>query len=172
VIAAERADYRSQGWMLAKGTVHILPRADALDIAFRFDSLHDRRMRERPVELMAAPRAPQDMGYRDLSRFIEALDRSGGDANELKVERALKIAVPITCIIIALFGAPLATSTRRGGAAYGIGVSLATTVIFLVLIQLTKAVGGKGLLPPDIAAWAPNILFGIVGLVMLARVRT
>ena len=112
------------------------------------------------------------MRYQELSRFIAALERSGGDANELKVERALKIAIPITCLIIAIFGAPLATSTKRGGAAYGIGISLATTVIFLMLIQITKAIGGGGVIPPNIAAWIPNALFGVLGLVLLAKVRT
>jgi lipopolysaccharide export system permease protein len=84
----------------------------------------------------------------------------------------LKIAIPATCLIIALFGAPLATSTQRGGTAYGIGVSLATTIIFLMMIQLTKAIGGKGLIPPDLAAWIPGMIFGIIGLVLMARVRT
>jgi lipopolysaccharide export system permease protein len=88
------------------------------------------------------------------------------------VERALKIAVPFTCIIIALFGAPLATSNQRGGTAYGIAVSLATTVIFLLLVQLTKAIGGNGLIPPDYAAWIPGGIFAFIGLILLVRVRT
>jgi lipopolysaccharide export system permease protein len=92
--------------------------------------------------------------------------------NLLRVERMLKLAIPVTCLIIALFGAPLATSSQRGGAAYGIAVSLATTIFFLVLIQLTKAIGGKGLMPPDIAAWVPNLACGLFALVLLARVRT
>jgi lipopolysaccharide export system permease protein len=41
-----------------------------------------------------------------------------------------------------------------------------------MLIQLTKAVGGKALITPDVAAWLPNALFAIVGLVLLLRVRT
>ena len=89
-----------------------------------------------------------------------------------RVERALKIAIPVTCLIIALFGAPLATSTQRGGSAYGIAVSLATTMIFLLMIQLTRAIGGKGVIPPDFAAWIPGAIFGFIGLVLLARVRT
>jgi lipopolysaccharide export system permease protein len=92
--------------------------------------------------------------------------------NTIKVERALKIAVPITCIIIALFGAPLATSTQRGGAAWGIGLSLGVTVAFLIAIQLTKAIGGEGVMDPVLAAWAPNSLFAVGGLILLARVRT
>jgi lipopolysaccharide export system permease protein len=144
--------------------------APAMDISF--GSLRDRRMTEKPADLMAKPRSPQEMRFVELSRFIHSLERSGGDANLLRVERALKIAIPVTCLVIALFGAPLATSTQRGGTAYGIGLSLATTVTFLMLIQLTKAIGGKNLIAPDIAAWLPNMLFAVVGIVILARVKT
>jgi lipopolysaccharide export system permease protein len=84
----------------------------------------------------------------------------------------LKIAIPVTCIIIAFFGAPMATSSQRGGAAFGIGLSLITTVLFLLIIQLTKAVGSKGLIPPDLAAWIPNVLFLFISLILMARVRT
>jgi len=134
--------------------------------------MRDKNFVERPTDMMAKPRSPQEMRYRELTRFIGALERSGGDANSLRVERALKIAIPVTCIIIALFGAPLATSTQRGGAAYGVGVSLAVTVVFLMLVQLTKAIGSKGLMPPDLAAWVPSAIFATLGVVLLGRVRT
>ncbi len=162
---------RGGAWVVGRGSVHLIPDSTG-DITFSFDSLRDRHLSERPGDLLATPKSPQEMRYKELSRFIAALERSGGDANELKVERALKISIPVTCIIIALFGAPLATSTQRGGAAYGVGVSLATTVVFLMLIQLTKAVGQKGLIMPDLAAWIPNIAFGVVGAWLLSRVRT
>ena len=121
-----------------------------------------------PLDLTETPRDPQDLGYRELGRYIAALERSGGDANVLRVERALKIAIPVTCIIIVLFGAPLATSTQRGGAAYGVGISLGTTVLFLILIQLTKAIGGQAIVRPELAAWLPSMLFGTVGLLLVA----
>ncbi len=172
VIAALNAKWDTTGgWRLGQGHMHIVPDSGP-DIAFSFASLIDRKLTERPADLLATPKAPQDMGFRDLGKFIRALERSGGDVNELKVERMLKIAIPVTCIIIALFGAPLATSTQRGGAAYGIGVSLATTVIFLMLIQLTKAIGGKGLVPAEAAAWIPNMIFAVMGMILLARVKT
>ena len=119
------------------GEMHVISDTTP-SMVLSFGALDDRHMRERPVDLMAKPRDPHEMRYAELSRFIRALERSGGDANLLRVERTLKIAIPVTCLVIALFGAPLATSTQRGGTAYGIGLSLAITVIFLMLIQLTK----------------------------------
>ena len=160
------------GWTLQNGYLHIIPDS-ANSFGLSFKTLVDNQLAEQPLDLTARDKAPQDMGYRELGRFIAAMERSGADANTLRVERMLKIAIPVTCMIIVLFGAPLATSTQRGGAAYGIGVSLGTTVIFLIMIQLMKAVGGKGVIqPPELAAWMPSIVFAVVGSILLARVRT
>ena len=172
LIAAEKAKWQANpGWMLEKGEMKLVSDS-APDFSITFARMLDKRFPERPTDMMAKPRSPQEMRYKELSRFIRAQERSGGDANVLRVERALKLAIPVTCVIIALFGAPLATSTQRGGTAYGIAISLATTVVFLMLIQLTKAIGGSGLMPPDLAAWVPGALFGLVGLVLMVRVRT
>jgi lipopolysaccharide export system permease protein len=158
-------------WMLGQGMMHVVSDT-ATSFSMSFSSMEDRRMTERPVDLLARPRDPQTMRFAELTAFIRALERSGGDANLLRVERMLKVAVPVTCLVIALFGAPLATSTQRGGTGYGIGISLATAVTFLMLVQLTKAIGKEGILPPDIIGWLPDILFGAIALVLLGRVQT
>lgn len=173
LLAATQANYRdpASGWVLRRGTVHVIG-GELDDVAIHFDSSYNRQMIEKPQELLANARSPQEMRWGELGRFIAALDRSGADTNVLKVERALKIAIPVTCLVIVLFGAPLATSTQRGGTAFGVGISLATTVIFLMLIQLTKAIGGKGLIAPELAAWIPNAVFAVIGTYLFARVRT
>ncbi|MBM3907792.1 MAG: LptF/LptG family permease [Gemmatimonadetes bacterium] len=160
-----------QRWTLHNGVLHLLP-TDSMNITVAFDSLRDRRMTEAPKALMASSKVPDEMTFAELGAFIDALERSGSDVGALKVGRMLKIAIPATCLIIMLFGAPLATSTQRGGTAFGVGISLGTTVIFLMLVQLTQAIGSKGLVPPNLAAWLPGIVFGTVGVVLLARVRT
>ena len=160
-----------KGWLLRSGVVHVLT-GDSSNFTVSFDSLRDRHLTEPPRNLLANQKAPEEMGYVELGKFIKSMERSGTDVNQLRVERMLKIAIPATCVIIMLFGAPLATSSQRGGAAYGVGVSLGTTVIFLMLVQLTQAVGGKGLVNPELAAWLPGMLFLVVGGALLARVRT
>ncbi len=172
LIAAKRGKWDpATGWTLSEGVLHVLPDSMS-NHTFRFDSLRDASFAEPPASLMANPKAPAEMGYRDLGRFIAAMERSGTDVNKLRVERMLKLAIPATCFIIMLIGAPLATSTQRGGTAYGIGISLATTVIFLMLLQLTQAIGAGGLILPEIAAWIPGAIFLLIGSVLLYRVRT
>ena len=172
IVIAAQGNWRGErGWLLSDGWVHIMP--DSLsNLSIQFDSLRDRHFTEQPIHLMANPKAPAEMGYRDLGRFIHAMERSGADVRKLRVERMLKIAIPVTCVIIMLIGAPLATSTQRGGTAYGVAISLATTVVFLVLLQLTQAIGASGLVMPELAAWLPGTLFAAVGTVLLIKVRT
>jgi lipopolysaccharide export system permease protein len=164
-------DTTARRWTLLSGTLHIVPDSSR-DFAFAFDSAREKKFDEAPVELTSLPRSPDEMRFGELRRFIGSLERSGANTNELKVELSLKIALPVTCLIIALFGAPLATSTQRGGFALGIGISLGTTITFLIMIQIMKAVGQGGVIPPYLAAWLPSILFGAIGIVLLTKVRT
>ncbi|MDE3054521.1 MAG: LptF/LptG family permease [Gemmatimonadota bacterium] len=171
VVSTDRAQWKGGHWDLGSGVMHLVTDSGpGFTIGFR--KARDNQFREQPNDMMTRAHLPDEMRYEELSRFITAMERSGADVNEWKVERALKIAIPVTCFIIALFGAPLATSNQRGGAAYGIAISLATTVTFLMAVQVTKAIGGAGIMPPDIAAWVPNATFAALGLLLLARVRT
>lgn len=175
VIAAQRANYdtapRKPGWTLKKGTVRYLV-APGRETAFTFDALSARALHETPANLLAEPKAPDEMRYVELGQYIDALSRSGSDTKKLRVERALKLSVPFACIVIALFGAPLAISTPRSGAAWGVAVCLATTFVDLLMFQLSKAVGAGGVLPPTFAAWVPNLVFGAAALWLLKHART
>jgi lipopolysaccharide export system permease protein len=166
-----RYDTAAGRWTLRAARLLVLPDQEH-ELAFSFDSLRMRSLVEAPSDLLVEPKEPREMRYAELGRYIDDLERSGGDGRRLRVRQALKIAVPFTCIVIAIFGAPLALSSPRTSGAVGVGISLATTVLFLLLVQLSEAVGAGGLLPPVLAAWMPNIVFAAIGVVLVARAPT
>ena len=174
-VAASSADYsakrRHEGWTLHRGAVRYLL-GPSLESTFAFDSLRIHALVEKPVDLLAEPKAPEEMRYGELSRYIDALARSGSDTKKLRVDHALKLAVPFTCLVVALFGAPLAVSSPRAGTAWGVAVSLATTFVFLLLVQLTRAIGSGGVLPPVFAAWLPDLMFGGAAVWLLNKGRS
>lgn len=173
VISADSATWSDSlgAWRLWGGTSRVIdgPRRQA---TFRFRTLRLAQMRETPAELLAEPKAPEEMRYAELGRYISTLERSGNDASKLEVDRALKLAIPAACLVIALFAAPLAMTTPRSGAAMGIAISLGTTVTYLMLAQIARAVGAGGVIDPTLAAWLPNAVFLLAALVLLRRVRT
>lgn len=173
VVAAKGASWDTARalWRLEEGRVRFFGGA-SVERSFAFDELWQIDFREKPRELLADPKDPDEMGYRELGGFIDAIQRSGGTARKLIVDRALKISYPFTCFIIVLFGAPLAHSTRRGGAPLSIGIALGVTILFLMLIRISQALGAGGVVPPVLAAWLPNALFFGSGLALMSRVRT
>jgi len=172
-ITANTAQYDSlaQHWVVQHGWVRRFPTTEQ-ERAYEFLSLYVRELDEPPDELRAEPKDVDEMQYAELGRFVEAIERSGGTAHDLETARAQRLAFPFACLIITLFGMPLAHSNRRGGTPLSIGIALATTIIFLIFARITEALGAGGALPPIFAAWLPDLIFLVAGLVLFARVRT
>jgi lipopolysaccharide export system permease protein len=169
---AKEAQWDSaQGWTLREGFLRLFW-PDTPERTYEFQTLQGRDFDETPDELLAEPLEPEEMRYAEMARFIRALERSGGKPYELMFEQAEKIVIPVATLIIILFGAPLANSSHRGGPAYGIGISLGITMVYLVLFRVADAVGTAGIVNPWLAAWAPNVLFFFGAVVLMARVRT
>lgn len=171
-MSAERATfYPNRGWSFANGHFRWIP-DEGEPRSFAFSAMEIRELQERPEDLLAIAKDAEEMTYRELDRFIRSIERSGGDPGEYRVDLAQKISLPLAIFVIVLFGAPLATSSKRGGAAFGIGVSLIITLIYLMMFRVGKAVGASGAVDPLLAAWAPNVVFLVGGIYLLWRVRT
>jgi len=170
--AAESAVWTDdRGWTLYNGYLRWLD--DSGDqVTFQFASLQAADVPERPEELLLGTREPEEMRYAELERLIRTVERSGGEAGALRVSLAQKVSLPLAVLVIVLFGAPLATSSRRGGTAFGVGISLAVTLVYLMLFKVGEATGASGAVDPIVAAWAPNVLFLVSAVVLLWRVRT
>ena len=173
IVSADSATYdrATRGWKLWHGTSRIVADA-AHEATFEFSTMRLRAVTEAPADLLVQPKSPDEMRYAELGRYIESLRRSGNDVAKLRVEQALKIALPVACLVIALFAAPMAVTTQRAGPAAGVAISLGTTVLFLMMTQIAQAVGNGGAVNPVLAAWFPDLVFTLFALVLLARVRT
>jgi lipopolysaccharide export system permease protein len=145
---------------------------DGREEASRHPQYVPERLSEAPVDLLETVRDEEEMTYAELQTLADRILRSGGDPGRVLTKREQQLAIPVATLVIILFGAPLSTSSRRGGAAYGIGVSLATTILYLMLFRVSGAMGYAGTLSPFLAAWLPNLAFFLGGILLLWRVRT
>jgi len=172
-ITANTAQYDSLtgNWTLQHGWVRRFQDIET-ERAYEFLTMRVRALDETPDELRAEPKDVNEMRYAELGQFIEAIERSGGTAHDLETSRTQRLAFPFACLIITLFGMPLAHSNKRGGAPLSIGIALATTIIFMTFIRITEALGAGGVIPALVAAWLPNAIFLIAGIFLFSRLRT
>ncbi len=112
------------------------------------------------------------MTYGQLKDFIGRLQGSGADAARYVVALQRKIAFPLMTLIMTLLAVPFAVMTGRRGALYGIGTALVIAIAYRIAESVFGAFGIGGLLPPVLAAWAPNMLFGAAAGYLMLTVRT
>jgi len=68
-----------------------------------------------------------------------------------------------------LLGAPIALRFPRGGVGLTIGVSLVVFGIYYVGLIAGESLARRGMLPPVVSMWIANVVFGLLALVLLAR---
>lgn len=126
--------------------------------------LRDFTLPDPPHELQVMDKEADELNYGKLRRHIHELSRKGIDTTESSVDLHLKLAVPFVPVVMVLIGVPLATrNPRRRTLASSIGIGLTVGFSYWVLLALTISLGHGGAIPPLIAAWTANVVFGVLG---------
>jgi lipopolysaccharide export system permease protein len=89
--------------------------------------------------------------------------------NAYEVEIQKKFALAAACFIFVLLGAPIALRFPRGGVGLTIGVSLVVFGIYYVGLIAGESLARRGMLPPVVSMWIANVVFGLIALLLLAR---
>ena len=158
-------------WSLRHGATNMFSDSGVM-ASLRFRSLRQKDFTDTPAEMMQASKNAEEMTTAELKAYLDRLAASGAHAGTLSVELPLKYAVPVACLVVALFGAPLAITNARAGAAIGLAIALGTTLAYLTGTQIMKAIGGKEMLSPILAAWSMNAVFLLLAVILLVRVRS
>ncbi len=107
-----------------------------------------------------------------LRQHISELRTAGYDTTALSVALHRKLAFPFITVIMTLIAIPFGVTTGRKGTLFGIGLGIALAIAYWVMQSIFAAIGSAGILPPALAAWAPNILFAAVAAYLLVTART
>ena len=121
--------------------------------------------------LRSAPRADKpekDMGLGALSAKIREFADDPHSRAPFEIERHKRYALPLAALVFALVAFPLAVRSHRGGRSIALVASLAILVAYYLVMSSLEGVALRLRLRPSTAIWAPNVLFALVGLGLLA----
>jgi lipopolysaccharide export system permease protein len=90
-------------------------------------------------------------------------------ANQYAVEIHKKFALSLACVVFVLLGAPIAVRFPRGGVGLVIGASLVVFALYYIGLIAGEALADRDILSPFFAMWSANILFTVVGVLLLLR---
>lgn len=190
-IRAQRVMWQNNGWLFEEGVERIFfdslsERSHLKDSdktksnSFSFNPAEEYKafhrllrmdLKIKPEALARRQKKPDEMGYFELAQYVKIKKRSGQLVAKESTDLHVKIAFPFVNFIIVLFGAPLAANPKRSGLAIGFTISLFIAFVYYTLIKMGQSFGYSEKLPPLLAAWATNILFAILGAVLLIKAK-
>lgn len=125
------------------------------------------------------PATPEELTFRELLtayrsgvRGMSGLGFSNGlllDGQRIKFYLNRKIAAPLAALVAVLIAIPLSVHYGRSGGYIGLLLSAIVAFCFIVSQQWMQVLAENSYLPPVLAAWAPNTVFSLLGIILLFR---
>ena len=105
----------------------------------------------------------ETLSYHDLNEMI-AIQRLRGDkmVKYALIEKHTRFALPFAAIILTIMGVSLSSRKRRGGIGMNIGIGIALSFSYILFLRFSQMFVHSGVLPPFVALWVPNILYGAI----------
>ncbi len=172
-IYADRAhwDSRLQRWVCTQGWERQFEGA-AIEGYRPFDVVASDAITERPTYFEKEVKQSSEMNYQELQRYIHELQQSGFDVVRLRVQLQKKLAYPMIAVVMAVLAIPFALSAGKRGAITGVATAVGIAIVYTTVSGLFEAMGNISQLPPVLAAWSPDLIFGLIGGYLILKVPT
>jgi lipopolysaccharide export system permease protein len=114
----------------------------------------------------------ETLNYADLIRFIER-ERRRGNANINVYLTVLykKYSVPVSAFILTIIAVAVSSMKRRGGMGMNLAIGILLAFAFVFFDKIFGVMAEKSTIPPIIAVWIPNIVFGILATYLLQNAK-
>jgi LPS export ABC transporter permease LptG/LPS export ABC transporter permease LptF len=172
-ISADRARWsNSMGrWVYEEGWERSLS-GSAIESYRKFDVATYPELGEAPAYFKKEIKQSSEMNYDELRRYIHDLEQSGFDVVRLRVQLQKKIAYPLITLVMAVLAIPFALSAGKRSALTGVATAIGIGVVYWTISGLFEAMGNLSQLPPAVAAWSPDLVFGFIGGYLILRMPT
>jgi len=155
----------SQGWSRSFN-------GSAIEDFRTFDVTTFAELTENPAYFKKEVKQSSEMNYSELSHYIDDLQQSGFEVVRLKVQLYKKFAFPMITLIMAVLAVPFSLRAAHRGPLTGVTMALGIGIIYFVVSGLFEVMGNISQLPPALAAWSPDLVFGLVGGYLILKVPT
>lgn len=171
-IDAPIATFEQNHWVLKNPTIRTFnPESGEITDITR-PPFEDMVLSRTPVDFQASVPNNEEMGYRQLRAIAQKLQAEGYDPTRQRVDLNGRLANPFASVIMAFLGIPFALRKGRGTSlAVGITISVGIGIAYHIIQAILIAFGYSGALPPVLAAWSANLLFGLLGVWLLLTAR-
>ena len=171
LIVADRARYVEPTWTFANSTTYHFESDGST--TFQLSPHMEIDIGERPNQIAKQKieiTNPEDLSRAEIKERLDAKTLGADQQRLFTATYAAKLARPFAAFVFTLIAVPFGLRPVRGGGT-GLGFGLAVVIIFLyyVISTVCLSVGSAATWLAGPFAWAPNVLFTVIGLALLRR---
>lgn len=123
-----------------------------------------------PIKNEYKEKSPQSMTLSDLYNLKNDKMQKKEDRNIFIIEYHKRWAITILCFVFAMVGVGLGIeANRREQKASGFILSIIVIVVYWILYITFEGIARSNTLPPVLAIWTPNAIFGIYSIYLLKK---
>ena len=154
---------------LFSGDIHRFDPKSNVYQKVKFDTYDLRLELERAISSLGKKLRDHEMSIYEIKEKIWKKRGLGEDTTAQEVELQKRYAVPFACIVFGLLGVPLGIQPRRSGRSYGFVFSILILLAYYISLTASEILALRQTLPIFLAGWAPNLLFGGLGIYLLIK---
>lgn len=95
-----------------------------------------------------------------LNKEIKDMQLRGVNTTEYEIEKHRRRSQPFSAFILTIIGASLASRKIKGGLGLHLGLGILISFSYIMFLQISTVFASSGILPPSVAVWIPNLIFG------------
>jgi lipopolysaccharide export system permease protein len=143
---------------------------DGLKEKMTYGVKKDTTLDMRPSDFEIYENIFDNMSMRTLNDRIKKEEiRGTGIMTDLLLQKYKRFINPVAIFILTLIGVSLSSRKVRGGVGLPLGIGIFLSFAYIVCNQFSTMFALKGGLPPLLAVLLPNVLFGLLGLYLMAK---
>ena len=112
----------------------------------------------------------ETMTTKELNKFIiDQIHKGNENVKIYEVERYRRTAIPFSTIILTLIAVAMTIKKVRNGMGLYIVAGMLLSGAYIIIQQFSTVFATKGDLDPLLAVWIPNIIFGVIAMLLIIR---
>lgn len=125
-----------------------------------------------PDDLTPVIYVAETMTIGELNHFIEKeRSRGNGNINTYLVVFYKKFSLPVSAFILTIIAVAVSSMKRRGGMGINLAIGIVIAFVFIFFDKVFGTLAEKSSIPPFIAVWLPNLVFGILAYYLLRNAK-
>jgi lipopolysaccharide export system permease protein len=154
---------------LLQGEIHRFELETQTYQRIQFDTYDLKLELAKTFEAIGRKLREHEMSIDEIEAKIDRMKKEGKNTASQEVELHKRFSVPFACIVFAIIGVPLGIQPRRSGRSHGFVFSIFILLGYYIALTASEMFAVRGMIPPFLAGWAPNILFGSFGIYLLVK---